>query len=199
MSVGPNDFSIGGSMKARFTVSCSLLTILLLIGSLTSTSYGDEHEKIKLGVSGFLGTEVSFIYSRPEFTKYGVFPRVSIPLHRNWDLEIEGNFSYWGIAREKNLYFIGLNQNWLFKPIHWNWGSLFLLLGGGLGYDNSGGHVHEIGDSHFAGIAHGGIGILYNVTKKWALRFEYRFSHISEPTESDNGINSHDFLLGVVF
>jgi opacity protein-like surface antigen len=186
-------------MKGRFKVFYSLLTALLLIGCLTSATYGDEDGKVKFGVSGFLGTEVGFIYSRPEFTKYGVLPRISIPLHRNWDLEVEGNFSYWGLKHEKNLYFVGVNQNWVFKPLHWNRGSLFLLFGGGLGYDNSGGDIREIGDSHFAGVAHAGLGIFYNMTKKWALRLEYRFSHISEPTRSDNGINSHDFLLGVSF
>ncbi len=186
-------------MKARFMVFHMLVTVLLLMGCLTSVSYGDESEGIKLGVSGFLGTEAGFIHSKPEFTKYGLFPRVTIPLHRNWDLEVEGNFSYWALAREKNLYFIGVNQNWLFKPIHWDQGSLFVLFGGGLGYDNSGGKVQEIGDSHFAGVAHAGVGILYNVAKKWALRLEYRLSHVSEPTRSDNGINSHDFLIGVSF
>ncbi len=173
------------------------VTALVVFGC-ACVSYGEENQTISFGLSGFIGTEASFIHNKPEFTKYGVLPRVSIPLHRNWALEFEGNFSYWALAQEKNLFFAGVNSNILFIPIHWNWGSLFLLAGGGLGYDNSAGQVHEIGDSHLGGIAQGGIGILYKLNKH-CLRLEYRFSHISEPNRADIGINSHDLLLGVSF
>jgi hypothetical protein len=43
------------------------------------------------------------------------------------------NFSSWNIAKEHDLYFLGVDANILFKPIQRNWGSLFLLAGGGLG------------------------------------------------------------------
>jgi opacity protein-like surface antigen len=68
-----------------------------------------------------------------------------------------------------------------------------------VGYDNSGGRVEEIGDSHFAGILQGGIGIFYKVGKRLILRGEYRFNHVSEPFRTDDGLNTHDFLLGISF
>jgi hypothetical protein len=186
-------------MKWRCHLLHGAIAVVILIGCFVPSSYGEESERIRFGVSGLLGTEAHFIHNKPKFTKYGILPRMSIPLHRNWDLGFEGNFSYWALDREKNLFFAGLNTNILFKPFHWNWGSLFLLTGAGLGYDNSGGDVHEIGASHLGGTLQGGIGILYNLSKKLALRLEYRLTHVSEPTKADHGINSHDILFGVSF
>jgi len=131
---------------------------------------------------------------------YGFLPRVDLALHRNWDLEFEGNYSYWNISSEKDLYFLGVNGNILFKPIQRNWGSLFLLAGGGLGYDNAGkNRVDEIGDSHCGGILQTGVGIYYNLGKGWALRGEYRLNHISDPFRKDEGLNTHIFLFGISF
>ncbi len=130
---------------------------------------------------------------------YGFFPRIGLALHKNWDLEFEGNFSFWNISHEKDLYFLGTNANFLFKPFQWTWGSLFLLAGGGLGYDSAGNRIKEIGDTHLGGILQTGVGISYNLGKDWRLRGEYRFYHISEPLRRDDGLNTHIFLLGVSF
>lgn len=62
---------------------------------------------------------------------------------------------------------------------------------------SSGGKVEEIGDSHFGGILQTGAGIHYNIVKGWALRVEYRFQYMSEPFRTDQGLNTHNFLLGV--
>ena len=130
---------------------------------------------------------------------YGFSPCVDLALHKDWDLEFEGNFSRWNISHEKNLYFAGVNTNFLFKPFQWTWGSLFLLAGGGLGYDNAGNRVREIGDSHLGGILQTGAGIYYDLGNGWAFRGEYRFYHISEPFRRDEGLNTHIFLLGFSF
>jgi opacity protein-like surface antigen len=122
-----------------------------------------------------------------------------LALHKNWDLEFEGNCSFYNISREKDLYFLGVNANVLFKPIQWNRGFFFVLGGGGLGYDSSGGRVEEIGDSHFGGTLQTGAGIYYSIAKGWAVRFEYRFQHMSEPFRTDKGLNTHNLLLGFSF
>jgi hypothetical protein len=192
-------------VKPKPVIERSLLfafVLLMMVGLFTPHSYGEE-KNIKWGISFSVGIGEA-IHNEPDLTKYAILPRLDIPLHRNWDLEIEGNYSYWALARERDLYFIGANANFLFKPIQWNKGALFLLVGGGLGYDNNGdrakhGRVKQIGDSHFAGIAQAGTGIFYKIGNRWELRGEYRFNHISEPFRRDRGLNSHDFILGVSF
>jgi hypothetical protein len=182
-------------MKKR-TIPFLFIIYLLMVGLFPPYSYGEEEKKIKLGFSISAGTG-EVIHKTPDTTKYVFLPRLSIPLNRNWDLELEGNYSYWAIVHKPNLYFLGGDTNILFKPIQWKKGALFFLVGGGLGYDNSGGKVKWIGDSHFASILQGGAGVLYKVGKSWAIRGEYRFNHVSEPFEKDRGINTHDFLLGL--
>jgi opacity protein-like surface antigen len=176
-----------------------IFILLLMIGSLISYSYGREGETVKWGVSVFGGTGEA-TRNKPHISVYGFLPRIDLALHTNWDLEFEGNYSNWNISTEKDLYFLGANANILFKPIRRNWGSLFLLAGGGLGYDNANkSRVSEIGASHCGGILQAGAGIYYNLGKRWALREEYRFYHISDPFRKDLGLNTHIFLLGIYF
>jgi len=180
------------------------LAVLATIGSLLSNSYAED-KKVTWGFSLGGGFNADFIHHRPDVAIYTFLPRVDIPLHRKWDLEFEGNFSYYDISHDKNFCFLGLNGNILFTPIRWDWGSLFALGGGGLGYNSDGRetvpgvHAPLIGDSHLAGIIQGGIGITYNIGKGLALRGEYRLVHISDPTARDSGINTHTFLIGISF
>ena len=169
-------------------------------GSLFSYSYGDEEKSVKWGFSVFGGTGDAY-YNKPDMSVYGILPRIGLALHKNWDLEFEGNYSYWDISGEKDLYFLGVNGNILFKPIQRNWGSLFLLGGAGLGYDDNAGknRVREIGESKCGGILQGGAGVYFNLGRGLALRGEYRFYHISDPFQHDTGLNTHIFLLGISF
>ena len=179
---------------------CLLITLFafLMFGSLISHSYGDDLTNLRYGVSVFGGIGDAW-HNETEFTTFGVLPRIDVPLHRNWDLEFEGNYTYWKIRREHDLYFLGIDVNLLFKPIQGKWGSLFLLAGGGIGYDSAGKRVEQIGDSHCGGILQAGIGLYYNLWKRWAVRVEYRFYHVSEPFRDDTGLNSHNVLLGISF
>ncbi len=186
-----------GVLDKRFLL-IAIFAFLTIFGSLGSYSYGDEAPRTRYGVSIFGGTGDAW-HNETDFTVYGVLPRVTFPLHRNWDLDVEGNFSYWNIRREHNLYFLGVNGNVLFKPIQGKWGSLFLLAGGGLGYDSAGKRVEQIGDSHCGGILQAGAGIYYHLGKGIAMRVEYRFYHLSEPFRDDTGLNSHNVLLGISF
>ena len=174
------------------------LVTFVMVGSLISHSYGEEARKTKYGFSIFGGMGDAW-HNETEFTVYGFLPRVGFPLHRNWDLEVEGNYSYWNIRREQDFYFLGVDVNLLFKPIQGKWGSLFLLAGGGIGYDGAGKRIEQIGDSHCGGILQAGAGIYYNLGKGIALRVEYRFYHVSEPFRNDTGLNSHTALLGISF
>lgn len=174
----------------------SALISLTLIGPFISLSYSEENGKVKWGFSILTGINAK---SKPDLTLLGILPRAELALHKNWDLELEGNFSYYAIKEEKDLYLLGTNANILFKPIQWEKGNLFLLGGGGLAYHNNDGEVKEIGDSHIAGILHGGMGILFKMGKGWALRGEYRLQHISDPFKGDLGINTHTFIIGVSF
>ena len=95
--------------------------------------------------------------------------------------------------------FLGVDANILFKPIQGKWGPLFLLAGGGLGYDSAGKRVKQIGGQHFGGILQTGVGFYFNLGKGFALRAEYRLYHVSEPFRTDRGLNSHNILLGISF
>jgi opacity protein-like surface antigen len=175
-----------------------VFVLFIMIGAFISHPYGEEVRKVKYGFSVFGGAGEA-VHGTPDMTVYGFLPRIDLALHRNWDLEFEGNYSYWNITREHDLFFLGVDANILFKPIQRNWGSLFLLAGGGLGYNNADNRVREIGDSHCGGILQGGTGFYYNFGKKLALRVEYRFYHTSDPFRKDIGLDTHNFLLGISF
>jgi hypothetical protein len=184
-----------------------ILVVMAAIGSFLSNAYAEDREdrKVTWGFSLGGGPNADFIHDDPNLAIYTFLPRVDIPLLRKLDLEFEGNFSYYSISNDKNFYFLGLNGNILFTPVRWKWGSLFGLLGGGLGYNSDGRKISPgtrtplIGDTGLAGIVQGGAGITYNLGKGFALRGEYRLVHISEPTEHDVGINTHTFLIGIAF
>lgn len=170
-----------------------------MVGSLISNSYGQEDLKTEWGFSFAGGFKQ---HARHDFTMGAFLPRVHIPLHKNWDFEIEGNFSYYAMKDLKDLYVLGLDANILYKPIQWKTGSIFILGGVGLGYNNNNNHdkkTWDIGDTHVNGILQVGTGITYYIGKGVWLRGEYRFHHISDPFINDPGINSHDFMLGVAF
>lgn len=198
---------IGVSYKS-YLVSISILFVI--IGSIVSYSYGEEEErKTKWGFSILWGTGDVF-YTRTDMKVYGFLPRISFPLRKDWkywDLEFEGNFFYYDIQKMHDVYFLGLSQNTVFKPIQERWGSLFLLIGGGLGYDSAGKRLYRggseaplLGDQHFAGFVNAGAGMLFNIGRKTTLRVEYRLCHISEPFDtSDRGLNTHHVLLGISF
>ena len=187
----------------------STLLLFMIVGSIVSYSYGEEEKKTKWSFSIFGGTGDAF-YSKADMWVYGFLPRISLPLRKNWkkwDLEFEGNFFYYDIHKMHDVYFLGLSSNIVFKPIQKRWGSLFLLVGGGLGYDSAGKRLKRgdsddpvMGDQHFAGVCHGGAGVLFNISRGTALRVEYRFYHISEPFDtSDRGLNTHNVLFGISF
>lgn len=137
-----------------------VLILLLIIGLSISPSFGEEGKKVTYGL-GILG---GFRTASPKLNHYAILPRIDGSLHRNWDLEFEGNFSYYAISDSQNLYLLGLNTNIIFKPIRWNRGFLFLIGGAGLAYNNNSDdnrRVRDIGDSHIAGILQIGSGIQY--------------------------------------
>jgi len=187
----------------------SAFVLFGIIGSIVSHSYGEEEKKTRWGFSVFGGWGDA-TYSKVDTRVYGFLPRVSLPLYKDWkkwDLEFEGNFFYYDIRKMHDFYLLGVSHNILFKPIQERWGSLFLLAGGGLGYDSAGKRVRRsdledpiMGDQHFAGFCHGGAGALFNISRGTALRVEYRFYHISEPFDtSDRGLNTHHILFGISF
>jgi len=187
-----------GNSHRRVLDKNNLIFVLifpLIIGSLISPTFGEEDKKVTYGL-GILG---GFRTASPRLSHYAILPRMDIFLHRNWDLEFEGNFSRYNIREEKDLVVLGTNVNILFKPLQGGWGALFILGGAGLGYDNSGGKVREIGDSHLGGVLQTGVGICIALGKGWLLRGEYRFHHVSEPFKRDTGLNMHDFILGISY
>ena len=191
------------------TYLLSTLLLFIIIGAIVSYSYGEEEEnKAKWGFSIFGGTGDA-VLSKISMKVYGLIPRVTLPLRKDWkmwDVEFEGNFFYYDIHNMPNVYFLGLGTNLVFKPIQERWGSLFLLTGGALGYDSAGKKLYRppnpplLGDQHFSGAGYGGAGLLFNISRRTALRVEYRFCHISEPFDtSDRGLNTHNILFGITF
>lgn len=175
----------------------AFFVLFAVFGSLASDSYGEEPRSLRYGFSVFGGGGDA--WRDADFIVYGIMPRIDVRLHRNWDLEIEGNYSYWNLRGQRNLYFLGVDVNVLYKPIQGNWGSFFLLAGAGIGYDSAGRKVEQIGDSHVGGILQVGTGFFINLGKRTALRIEYRLYHISEPFRDDSGLNSHNALVGISF
>jgi opacity protein-like surface antigen len=190
-------------LNKRFLLITSF-AFLTVFGSLISPSYGEEGSKLRYGLSIFGGIGDAW-HSETDLTTVGFLPRIDVPLFSILDLEFEGNCTYWSIKKEHDLYFLGINGNLVFKPIQGKWGSLFFLGGAGIGYDSAGKRLKErdgkflIGDQHLGGILQGGVGVYYNLGKRWALRVEYRLCHISEPFRNDKGLNSHNVLFGVSF
>ena len=187
----------------------STLILIVITGSIVSSTYGEEEKKTRWGFS-ILGGWGDATYSKVDTEVYGFLPRITLPLYKDWkkwNLEFEGNFFYYDIHKMHDFYFLGVSHNIVFSPIQERWGSLFLLAGGGLGYDSAGKKLHRgdsedpiMGDQHFAGVCHGGAGILFNIGRETALRVEYRFYHISEPFDtSDRGLNTHTLLFGISF
>ena len=172
---------------------------IVVVGIWIPNSFGQEDLTTKWGFSFGGGFKQ---HARHDFTVATFLPRVDIPLHKNWDFEIEGNFSYYVMEDVKDIYVLGLDVNILYKPILWKTGSVFILGGVGLGYNNSTDHnpnTWDIGDSHVNGIVLVGAGIGYYIGKGVWLRAEYRFHHISDPFVNDPGINTHDLMLGLCF
>jgi hypothetical protein len=189
-------------MPARKYLVLALITVVM-VGSAVFPSYGAENRNVRYGFSVFGGTGEGW-FDKPDMSVYGFIPRISLSLHKNWDLEFEGNISYYDIRKEHDLYFLGVNGNILFKPIQGKWGSLFFLAGGGLGYDSAGkrlkrDHSYFIGDQHLGGSLQTGAGTYFNIGRSMALRMEYRFYHLSEPLRADRGLNTHNILLGISF
>jgi hypothetical protein len=187
----------------------SALILLVIIGPTVSYSYGEEEKKTRWSFSILGGTGDAF-HTKIHMREYGFLPRISFPFRKNWnywDLEFEGNFFYYDIPKIHDVYFLGLSHNIVFKPIQERWGSLFLLIGAGLGYDSAGERLYRgrseaplLGDQHFAGSVNAGAGMLFNIGRGTALRIEYRLYHVSEPFDtSDRGLNTHTVLLGISF
>ena len=173
----------------------AILSFIIIILSF-SNSYGDEDRKTKWGFSFLAGTNAR---DDPGFAHFALLPRAAWALHKKWDFELEGNFSYYFIKKEMNLYLLGVNGNLLFKPIQWGKVTPFLMTGGGLAYNNNNGNVWEIGDSHTVGILQGGAGIDYYMGRGLWLRGAYRFHHVSDPFRYDVGLDTHSLILGFSF
>ncbi|MBW2306411.1 MAG: outer membrane beta-barrel protein [Deltaproteobacteria bacterium] len=171
----------------------------MMIGPFASHSHGNEEDEdggVKYGFAILGGFSAS---NEPELSHFAILPRVDISLYRCFGMELEGNFACFDIEEEKDFFLLGFNVNILVKPFQWGWGSLFILGGAGLGYDNSGGEVKEIGNSGVVGILQTGTGFDFNIWKGWILRGEYRYQHISDPFKGDVGFNTHNFIFGVFF
>jgi len=176
-----------------------IIVSLMVIVFLVPCSFANEEKIVRWGLSILGGWDVKFFHKQPDFKILAFLPRIDFTLHKNWDLELEGNFSYYGISEEKNLYLLGGNANILFKPIRWNEGSLFILGGAGIGYTNSNGKVRQLGDSHAGGLLQAGTGLYFDIGRGLWLRWEYRYIHVSDPFRSDSGLNSHNLLIGIYF
>jgi hypothetical protein len=184
-----------GFLNKRYLLST--LILFMIIGLIVSSAYGEEKDekKVRWGFSALGGTGDAF-YRQPKTNVYGFLPRISLPLHKNWDLEFEGNFFYYDIHKMHDFYFLGFSHNLLFKPIQGRFG--YESAGKRLYHGNS--RVPLIGDQHFSAVCHAGVGLLFNVGRRTALRVEYRLYHISEPFDrADYGLNTHSVLFGFTF
>lgn len=158
-----------------------------------------EVQKPRYGISFLNGWDVKFFHKQPNFRTIGLLPRIDISIYKSIDFELEGNFSYYGIFKKKDIYLLGGNGNILFRPIQFSSLSLFVIGGAGIGYTNSNGRISQLGDSHVGGLLQLGTGVSCYLSKGIWLRGEYRYIHISDPFRSDPGLNSHNLLFGLSF
>ena len=171
-----------GDWKRNFSWGLvSIIIFLFVLGSFVPLAFGEEEDKTGWGLSLLGGFNAR---NEPDIISFAILPRWGLSLHKHWNVELEGNFSYYNISDNKDLYVLGCNGNLLFKPYRWKKGSLFAIGGVGLGYNNGNGGVREIGDSHVAGTLQVGSRINYEIGKRWWLHGEYRFHHISDPFDS---------------
>jgi len=76
---------------------------LIIVGSFISESYGDEDGALRRGFSIAGGHPQK---SKHDLAKWTFLPRLDMALHKSWDFEVEGNFSYYDISNSKNLYLL---------------------------------------------------------------------------------------------
>jgi hypothetical protein len=180
-----------------FTLTCAVLVFFSWGLPFAAEALDETLITYGLGIGGGFQSEITH---EPTYTVFSVFPRADYPLLPYLDVEAEANYTHFNIKNEKSLSFLGLNGNLIFKPIREKWGSLFILAGAGLGYDdNRDNDVKELGSSGLGGILQAGVGANLNIGSKWTLRVEYRFYHISEPLINDNGLNANLFSIGFSF
>lgn len=171
----------------------------MIFGFFNPNSFGNDGENIKYNFSFLYGWRVKFFHKQPDFKIISLLPKVDFYLNKFLDLEFEGNLSYYEISKKREIYLLGLNSNFIFKPISLRRGSLFIIGGAGLGYTNSNRKIVQLGDSHTGGILQLGIGINRIIGRGLGLRGEYRYIHLSDPFRSDSGLNSHNLIFGVSF
>lgn len=132
----------------------------------------------------------------PDIRYYAAYPRLGWTFLERHAFELEGNIGHYRFDSTDTTS-LGLQGLFIYEFYRFKRGMAFVAAGGGLIYldlDERPG----LGDSSALGLAQAGVGLKFEVGSKKALRFEYRFQHVSDPFDSsDHGWNYHCFVLGI--
>ena len=131
----------------------------------------------------------------PDFDYYAVYPRWGWFFHDHWGFELEGNIGHYRFESLDTTSF-GLHGLFSYELDPFDWGRVFLTAGGGfLHLDED--ETPRLTDSTIKGLAQAGLGIKLPLGKKRNIRLEYRYQHVSDPSDSsDPGLNFHCIVLG---
>lgn len=178
-------------MKRQIKV---FVAILLGIFFLTTYVYA-EGNTIGLGV--FHGNNINVNY--PLWSFHEEYEWDSIILHptygwvgdEQWEVYFEGDIGLYKFPTG-DTYSLGISlmcENNLFDPMYFE-------LGGGFSYWNESPNEAWVRNG-VAGLIKYGFGIKWSLNEDYRLKFGYRFTHSSEVTAKDSGMNTHGFMLNV--
>lgn len=127
---------------------------------------------------------------------YAAYPRWGWTFLERHAFELEGNIGHYRLD-STDMTSLGLQGLFTYAFYRFKHGNAFIAAGGGLIYLDLD-ERPQVGDASAVALGQAGIGLKFVVESKKALRLEYRFQHVSDPFDSnDGGWDYHCLALGV--
>ena len=127
---------------------------------------------------------------------YAAYPRWGWTFLERHAFELEGNIGHYRLD-STDMTSLGLQGLFTYSFYRFKHGNAFIAAGGGLIYLDLD-ERPQVGDASAVALGQAGIGLKFVVESKKALRLEYRFQHVSDPFDSnDGGWDYHCLALGV--
>lgn len=127
---------------------------------------------------------------------YAAYPRWGWTFLERHEFELEGNLGHYRLDAT-HMTSLGLQGLFTYEFYRFKGGKAFIAAGGGLIYLDLD-ERPRVGDSSAVALGQAGFGLKFGVGSKKALRFEYRWQHVSDPFDiEDHGWNYHCFVLGI--
>jgi hypothetical protein len=168
---------------------------LILIVSVLSNGFCEEAPRpgseFGLSLLGGGSNEDDF-----DLRYYAAYPRWGWTFLRRHAFELEGNIGHYRFD-STDITSLGLQGLFTYEFFQFKGGKAFVAAGGGLIYLDLD-ERPQVGDSSLVALGQAGFGLKLGVGSNNALRLEYRFQHVSDPSDSnDHGWDYHCLVLGV--